>query len=79
MARIYLELTHSSSLSPASGGGGGPCFCGKVSRKQRATQIGCWIVKKAQELKVETETLPSVLPHSYECSTYTAGANQWRV
>jgi hypothetical protein len=60
--------------SPA-GGGGGPYFGGMVNRNQRATQVDYWLVKKAQEPKVETHTLSSILPHSYECSTYTASGN----
>jgi hypothetical protein len=33
MVRSSLELTHSSSLSLAASGGGGPCIGGMVSKK----------------------------------------------
>jgi hypothetical protein len=80
MERSSLELTHSSSSSPASDGRGGGCpyFGGMVNRKQRVTQAGYRLVKKLQEPKVETHTLSSILPCSYECSTYTIGGNQCR-
>jgi hypothetical protein len=78
MARRSLELTHSSSSSPY-GGGGGPYFGGMASRKQKATQAGYRLVKQNARPKVETHTLSSILPHSYESSTYTTRGNLWQV
>jgi hypothetical protein len=66
-----------SSLSPTAGGG--PHFGGMVNRKQGATQAGYWLVKQNARPKAEAHTLSSILPHSYECSTYTAGGNRWLV
>jgi hypothetical protein len=42
------------SSIPDGGVGGGLCFGGMVSRKQRATKFGYWLVKKAQQPKVES-------------------------
>jgi hypothetical protein len=80
IVRSTLELTHSSSSSPTSGGGGcGGCpdFGGMVNRKQRATEAGYRLVKQNARPKVETHILSSILPHTYECSTYNAGGNRW--
>jgi flagellar motor component MotA len=74
MAQSSLELTHSPSSSLV--GGGGLCFGGMVNRKQRTTQDGYRLVKQNARAKVETHTLSSVLPRTYECSTYTAGGNR---
>jgi hypothetical protein len=49
MMRTSLLLTHSSSSSHATGGGGCPCFSGMVNRKERATQIGYRLVKNKMQ------------------------------
>jgi hypothetical protein len=70
---------HSSSSSPTSGGGGSggcPCFGVMVSKKEGATQIGYRLVKTKYKTKGGS-TLSSILPRSYEFSTYTASGNRW--
>jgi hypothetical protein len=65
MAWSSIDLTHSSSSHDDGGGGGGggdgPCFGGMVSKKQRATPVGYWLVKNNSRRWKHTLSLVSYL------------------
>jgi hypothetical protein len=70
-----LPVTKVSSSSFRSCCGG--CFLGgMVSGIEKCSSRWLALARRNQRLVV-SHTLSSVLPHSYECSTYTAGGNQW--
>jgi hypothetical protein len=64
----------SSSLSRSYFGG---CFLGgMVSGIEKHSSTWLALARRNQRLVV-SHTLSSIIPHSYECSTYAAGGNQW--
>jgi hypothetical protein len=70
-----LPVTKASSSSSRSYYGG--CFLGgMVSGIEKCSSRWLALARRNQRL-VGLHTLSSVLPRSYECSTYAAGGNRW--
>jgi hypothetical protein len=72
----WLPVTKASSFSSGSCCGG--CILGgMVSGIEKCSSRWLVLVRRNQRLVV-SHTLSSVLPRSYECSTYAAGATDGR-
>jgi hypothetical protein len=70
-----LSVTKTSSSSSGSCCGG--CFLrGMISGIEKCSSRWLALARRNQRLVV-SHTLSSVLPRSYECSTYAVGGNRW--